>query len=292
MTPAFTASLLAPLQGDFGLTTALRLIAIGAGSGAVGVWVVSFGRAFLAESFTHALLPGLVAASLLGAGLALGALAGIAVAYLALIAISRAPRTAPSSATSVTVTSLVAAGALMATTGEALRFDALLFGDPLAASSAELAIGATAALAAGAALLLLHDRMSVLAFDPGAAASLGVNLARTQAAMLALLVLAVALAANVAGSLTALALVTGPAVAALALVRHSGSAVALAALIGGACGAGGIHLSYYADWPAGASVALLCVAVAVTAPGARQLSKAITSRGSAAPALPDGPATR
>lgn len=277
------ASLLAPMQGEFGFETTLRMLVAGAGAGAVGVWVVGFGQAFLAESFTHALLPGLVAASLLGAGLAAGALAGIALAYAALLLVSRVPRTAPSSATSVTVTTLVAAGALLATGGRTPRFEALLFGDPLAASGRDVVVAALAAVAAGVALWMLHSRLTALAFDPGAARTLGVNVSRTRAALLALLVVAVALAANIAGSLTALALVTGPAVAALALVRHSGSAVIVAAAIGAICGAGGIYLSYYADWPAGASVALLCVAAAITSTLIVATARAVTSRRSAVP---------
>lgn len=283
-----TASLLAPLQGDFGLETTLRMLAVGAGCGATGVWVVSFGHAFLAESFTHALLPGMVAAALLGAGLAVGALAGVIFAYAVLLLLARAPRTAPSSATSVTVTTLVAAGALLATTGPSLRFEALLFGDPLAASPGDVAVAACAALAAAVVLWLLHTRLTAMAFDPAAAGALGVNIVRTHAALLALLVVAVVLAANVSGSLTALALVTGPAVAALAMVRHSGSAVVVAAATGALCGAGGVYLSYFADWPAGASVSLLCVATALLATAVRTVSP----RRSAALSAVDGRATR
>lgn len=281
------ASLIAPLQGEFGLATALRLIVVGAGCGATGVWIVSFGRAFLAESFTHALLPGLVAASLLGAGLAFGALAGVAVAYLSLMAISRAPRTSAASATSVTVTLLVAAGALLATVGEALRFDTLLFGDPLAAGQTEVTVATGAAVAAAFALWLLHGRLTALAFSP-AAATLGLSVARTQTALLALLVVSVTLAANIAGSLTALALVTGPAVASLALVRHSGSAVMVAAAIGALCGLGGLYLSYYADLPAGASVALLCVGAAAGA----TLPEWLSTRRPGARVPTDAPAAR
>lgn len=282
------ASLFAPLSGEFGFETVLRMMIVGASCGAVGVWVVGFGETFLAESFTHALLPGMVAAALAGAGLAMGALVGVAVAFVALLVVSRAPRTVSSSATAVTVTTLVGAGALLATTGSSLRFESLLFGDPLAASGGDIAVATVAALGCASALWLLHGRFSVLAFDPGAAPTLGVDAARTRVALLALLVAAVVLAANIAGSLTALALVSGPGVAALGIVRHSGRAVVVAAAIGAACGAAGIYLSYYADWPAGASVALACVAAACAAPAMRALNR----RSSTAPVRADGHAAR
>ena len=76
-----TASILAPVSGDFGLLSTLELVIVGGACGAVGVWVLHFGRAILAESFTHALLPGLVLAAIVGAGLLLGAVVGVIAAY-------------------------------------------------------------------------------------------------------------------------------------------------------------------------------------------------------------------
>lgn len=255
-------ALLEPLSGDFGAATAAEMVLVGGGCGAVGVWVVRFGRAFQAESLTHSVLPGMVLASLAGASLVSGALAGVLLAYVALLLVSRTPRTSPATATSVVVTLLVAAGALLASGGHgSARLEALLFGDPLAAGTRNVLLSLALAGGLGLALWLMHPRFSALAFDRGAAAAIGVRPARVDAALLAVLVCAVAVAANVAGSLLALALVTGPALGALTLGRDIGRAVVLAAAFGAACGIGGIYLSYYADWPASASVALLCTLV-------------------------------
>lgn len=256
------ASLIAPLSGDFGTATAIELALVGGGCGAVGVWVVQFGRAFQAESLTHAMLPGLVLASLAGASLVAGALAGVLLAYVALLMVSRAPRTSAATATSVTVTLLLAAGALLAERGHgSSELESLMFGNPVAAGTGDVLLSLALAGGLAIALWLLHPRLGALAFDRGAATAIGLRPGRVDAAMLAVLVCAVAVAANVAGSLLALALVTGPALGALAPGRDTGRAVLFAAALGAACGIGGIYLSYYADWPAGASVALLCTLV-------------------------------
>lgn len=250
-------SILTPLSGDFGTSSAIELALVGGACGAVGVWVVQFGRAFLAESFTHALLPGLVLAAITGSGLFLGAVVGIALAYVVLLAAQRAPRTAPSSATSVTVTLLVAVGALMASGGTgAARFESLLFGDPLAASSRDIIVASALAIAISLTMILYHQRFSAIVFDPGSAPSLGVNVAVTGAILLALLVLSIAVAANVAGSLLALALITGPGIGALAVTNRIAHAIGIAAVGGALCGLVGIYLSYYADWPASACIAV------------------------------------
>lgn len=261
-----SATLLAPLGGDFGAARAVVLVLVGAACGAVGVWVLHFGNAILAESFTHALLPGLVLAAMLGAGLTLGALAGVGAAYLLLLVAMRAPRTSVQSAHSTSVTTLLASGALLATGGSGIEgFEHLLFGDPLAVTTGDVISAAALAAGIAVALIALHGQFTALAFDSGAAPSLGVSAGAVSAAALALLAVSVAVAANVLGSLLALALVTGPAFAAAALARRIAVSLLLAAVIGAATAIGGLYLSYYADLPAGASIALVICSAAVLA---------------------------
>lgn len=281
-------SIFTPLRGEFGADTALLLSLVGASCGAIGVWVVQFGRAFITESLAHGVLPGLVAASLAGASLIAGAAAGIAVAYIVFQTAERAPRTAPASATSVAVTALVAAGALLATAGSnTLRLESLLFGDPLAATRSDIAFALTLAVGIVVALAVVHSRFSALAFDSGTATALGVRPSRVTAVLVLILMLAVTVAANVAGSLLALALVTGPALASLALSRRIGRSIAVAAVLGMTSGIAGIYISYYADWPLAPSVALVASLAPVAAGLARPLLRPM-ARESAAPD-PAGP---
>ncbi len=274
--------MLAPLRGDFGGPATIELILVGGACGAVGVWVLQFGRAILAESFTHALLPGLVLATMLGVGLFAGALFGVIVAYLLLLATNAAPKTSTASATSVSVTLLVALGAILASVdGGATSFESLLFGDPLAASTRDLAVASALAATIGLTLWLFGDRFAALAFDRDAAPALGVNVRLVGAVALGLLTLSVAVAANVAGSLLALAFVTGPALGADAVTTRLRSAILLSATVGALAGVVGIYISYYADWPTSASIAVvLCswAAVATAAGALRDL------RGRAVPA--------
>jgi ABC-type Mn2+/Zn2+ transport system permease subunit len=260
------ASLLAPLSGDFGLLSALELVIVGGACGAVGVWVLHFGQAILAESFTHALLPGLVLAAIVGAGLLLGALVGVIAAYALLLVAARTPKTSSATATSVSVTLLVAVGALLASSGHGVAsFENLLFGNPLAASQREVALVALFALAIAVALTALGGQFAALAFDARSAPTLGVNTGLVSAAALALLAISVAVAANVAGTLLALALVTGPAFGASAVTHRLRTSLALATASGSISGLFGVYLSYYADWPASASIALVICAWAIAA---------------------------
>src|SRR3954451_7701068 len=58
----------------------LEALVLGAACGPLGVWILLLRRAYAAESLSHAMLPGLVIAGLVGAPLILGAIGGVLVA--------------------------------------------------------------------------------------------------------------------------------------------------------------------------------------------------------------------
>lgn len=264
------ASILAPLSGDFGAASAAELALTGAAAAAVGVWVLYFSRAFLVESFGHALLPGLVLAAAWGRSLTVGAVAGAVAAYVVLSTVEDVPRTSRSSATSIAVTTMVALGALLATRGTgAAGFEALLFGDPLAADWSDVHQAALLAAGVGVLLVAFHDRLAAAAFDAGSARAIKLDLRAVTALLTALLVVAVSVVASATGSLLALALMVGPALAAERIgqardLRLRG-VIAFAVAGGSLAGVIGIYLSYYADWPASASVALVACAITLLA---------------------------
>lgn len=264
--------LLAPFTADSGLPAALQLALIGAACGAVGVWVLHFGQAILAESFTHALLPGLALAAALGAGLALGALVGVALAWLLILLAVHTPQTSEQTGISIAVSALLGVGALIGTTGGGVEhFEELLFGEPLAASWSGVALSGALGLLIALALLALAGPFSALAFDRVAAPGLGVNVGVFSAAALLLLAVAVSAAASISGSLLALALVTGPAWGALTLTSRLRSALLLAAASGAASGFLGTWLAWQAELPGSSGTALVICAWAVLAPLAAAL---------------------
>src|SRR5262249_58575800 len=66
----------------------LEALILGLACGPLGVWILLLRRAYAAESLSHAMLPGLVIAALVGAPLILGAAGGVlaAAAGIALVA--------------------------------------------------------------------------------------------------------------------------------------------------------------------------------------------------------------
>jgi ABC-type Mn2+/Zn2+ transport system permease subunit len=259
LTPLATSPLLEPFTGELTRLAGLELVILGAACGALGAWVVQLGRAFLSESLTHALLPGLVIGYAGGLGLAAGALLGTIAAFGANAAAARAPRTSPSSATAIAVTTLVGAGAVLAVNFEnAGLLERLLFGDPLGIDTYDILAGAVLAAGVAAALWLLRRPLAAYAFERESVATLGINASAVEWAFLGVLSLTVATAAFIAGSLLAPALMTGPALGLRAARAHAAHLPLYAGILGGVCGLAGVYLSYVADLPVSASVALCC----------------------------------
>jgi ABC-type Mn2+/Zn2+ transport system permease subunit len=248
----------------------VEVVILGAACGALGVWLLHLRHAYAAESLAHAMLPGLVLASLAGAPLLLGAGGGVAVAALLIALAARDTRVGPEVAVGVTVTTAFGLGAVLALAPSVpARLGELLFGDLLGASTGDLvAAGALAALVAGA-LALGHRSLCAAVFDPVAAPSLGVRPQRVELALLALLAVATVAAVQGLGNLLVFALLVAPAAAALRVGTSVRAQLALAAAFGAGAGVVGLGASAELDIAAGAAVALAAVALYAVAAIAR-----------------------
>jgi ABC-type Mn2+/Zn2+ transport system permease subunit len=240
----------------------VEVVILGAACGALGVWVLHLRHAYAAESLAHAMLPGLVVASLAGAPLVLGAIGGMLVAAALVAFAARDTRVGSEIAVGVTVTTAFGLGAVLALAPAVpARLGELLFGDLLGATTADLAVAVGLAALVAAALAGGHRRLVAAVFDPVAAPSLGVRPGRVDLALLVLLAVATVAAVQGLGNLLVFALLVAPAAAAIRL----GDSVRAQLLLGPALGAGagvlGLVVSAELDIAAGAAVALAAFAL-------------------------------
>lgn len=253
----------------------LEVVVLGAACGALGVWLLHLRHAYAAESLAHAMLPGLVLATLAGVPLLLGASGGVLVAAALIALAARDTRVGSEIAVGVTVTTAFGLGAVLALAPDVpARLGDLLFGDLLGASTGDLvAAGALAAVVA-VALAVGHRSLCLAVLDPAAAPSLGVRPARVELALLALLAVATVAAVQGLGNLLVFALIVAPAAAAMRLGRSVRAQLVLAAAIGVAAAVLGLVVSAELDIAAGASVALAAVALYAVAALARPSARA------------------
>jgi ABC-type Mn2+/Zn2+ transport system permease subunit len=245
---------------------ALDIALLGVASGALGCWIVLFELSYSTESLSHALLPGLVIATLAGFPLLLGAALGLAAAVIAIALAQRVEGLGPDSAVAVAITSLVGLGALLALAPSSPPgLGTILFGDVLAVTNGDLLAGAALAVGVVAGLRLLHGQLLLAGFDRTSARALGGRPLATELALLALVAATIVVAVQALGNLLVVALLVGPASIARLLADRVVPMMCIATLAALAGGIGGLYVSYYAGTAAGASIASLIVAMYLVA---------------------------
>ncbi len=249
----------------------VELVLLAVVGGTLGCWVVLFGLSYGAESLSHAMFPGLVAATLTGGLLVVGGLAGVLVAAVAIAAVGRTPKIGRDTSIAIVVSTLFGFGVLLALSPSSPPgIEALLFGDILAVSPADLALAAGLTVAICVAVWALHGQLLTVGFDRDHARAMGGRPGLADAAVLTLLGLAVVVAALGVGTLLAPAVLIGPAATARLITRRVPTMMAVASGLGILAGLVGLYLSFYTGTAAGASVAGAIVAtyavVAVVAP--------------------------
>jgi len=249
-----------------------EVVLLSIAGGALGCWVIFYRLSYSAESLAHSLLPGLVAAALLGLPLLLGGAVGIVVAAIAIAVAARTPTIGRDTAVAVVVTALLGLGVLLALSPAVpAGLAELLFGDVLGVSDADLLSAALLVVAVVAALAILHGRLLAVGFDRMSARGLGVAPAAVDAALLVLVALAVLVAVQGLGNLLVVAVLIAPAATARLLTHRMGAMLVAAAAIAIVAAIAGLYLSYYAGTAAGASIAGMLVAAYLVAGGVRAL---------------------
>jgi len=238
----------------------LEALILGLACGPLGVWILLLRRAYAAESLSHAMLPGLVIAALVGAPLILGAAGGVLAAAAGIALVAR--RGGGDVGVAVVVSGLFGLGGMLALAPETPpRLGELLFGDLLGVTTGNLIAAAALALAVLVALAVAYRSLAVTAFDRGSAHALNVNAAKADLGLLILLAITTVAAVQGLGNLLLIALILAPATAALSLTTRLPQALTLAAGLAALAGLAGLLVSYRLEIAAGASVALCAVAL-------------------------------
>jgi ABC-type Mn2+/Zn2+ transport system permease subunit len=251
-----------PFGGALMQRALAEVLILAVACGPLGVWVLLYRQSYAAESISHAMLPGLVVAALVGLPLLLGALGGVLAAAAAIALAGRDERLGGDVGVAVAISALFGLGAMLALSPEVPpRLGELLFGDLLGVRGSDLVEAAALAGGVAIALALAHRRLAVSIFDRAAAGSLGARPAHWELALLVLLAVCTVAAVRGLGNLLVVALVLGPGAAALNLARRLPAVLALSVAVAAVAGVAGLVASYHWEVAAGASVALAAVAL-------------------------------
>ncbi len=253
---------------------------VGALCGAVGVHVLLRRLPFFTLALSHATLPGVVVASILGVSLYVGGLAGAGALVLAVAAVGSARRLDRATATGVALSGAFAAGVLLQSARPSADKDlsAFLVGDVLTVSTADLAVTVSVGVLVVAALTLLHKELVFTAFDPGGAAGAGYRLVAVELVVLGLIGVTVVTSIPAVGTILVVALLVTVPLAARQWCERIAPTMALAAVLGAVAGVLGMAAS--AQWriAAGAAIVLAATGLLAVSMAATWLRRARAAR--------------
>lgn len=230
----------------------------GALCGVVGCYVVLRHMSYIGHGLSHAIFGGYAVAGLAGVNLFLGAgMWGVATA-LAIGGIVRRRPIGSDAAIGVVTTASFALGlALVQLYGSPGRnADALLFGNVLGVTSADVWLIVGVALATAAILFFFYRPLLFTTFDAQVAAATGVPAAWIDALLMVVLSATVLAAMSVMGVTLIAAALVMPAVVARLLTDSFAKMLWLAALVGALSGFVGMNASYHLDVASGPTIVL------------------------------------
>ncbi len=263
--------LLDPFAFPFMVRALVAVVLVGAVCGALGVYVVLRGMAFLGDALAHAILPGVAVGYLVGGG-ARGPLFwwGLGTAVLASVgigAVSRGARLKEDTAIGIIFAGMFALGIALVSTMRSYAVDLshLLFGNVLGVGPDDLLRVGIFSVLVIVVLVVLYKEFLVLSFDPILAATLRMPVTLLHHLMLLLLAVAVVVSMQTVGVAMMIALLVTPAATALLLTRRLPRMMMLSAALGALSGVIGLYLSYYLGMAPGPAIVLVATAFFILA---------------------------
>jgi ABC-type Mn2+/Zn2+ transport system permease subunit len=228
-----------------------------------GTFIVLRGLAFIGDALAHGVLPGIAAATLLGVSTIVGAAIGAGVLVGGVGLITRRTRLSSDTAIGLLFVGMLALGVIIQSRSASFAGDltAVLFGEVLGVSWADIAWQVAALLVVAATAWVCRRPFLLLSFDEGLAATSGFSVRRYGNIMLAMVALTIVASFQTVGTLLVLGMLVAPAATGALFGRRISTVVAIAAIVGIVSSYVGLLVSYHADLAAGASIVLAAVIV-------------------------------
>ena len=227
----------------------VEVLLLGLVGGVVGVHVLLRRLAFLSEALQHTVFPGIAIAFVTGQSLLVGALVAALATIVLLGLLARRPRIDPDAALAVLIAGAFALGVVLVSHRSGFQHDltSLLFGRILVVDTRQLIETAIVTVVCVAVVVALHKELVLLAFDPGAASSLGYRTGWLDLALNVVVALVVVAEVRALGTVLVVAFLVTPAAAARLVCRRVVSMMAVAVVLALVCGWVGLALSYEAS---------------------------------------------
>lgn len=230
----------------------------------VGTWVVLRGMSFLGDALAHGVLPGIAVAFIIGANTTVGAFAAALAMVLGINLIRRYSSLPEDTSIGVLFVGFLALTVVIMSTasgsysGDLNRF---LFGSISGIDSSDLQRQGLAAVLSLLGVLVFYRAFLVMTFDQAQAHVLGLRPRLAHAILLVLIATSIVASFEAVGNLLVFAFLIAPPATAMLIVKRVPRIMVVACAIGSFSSILGLLVSYHHDTAAGATMALVSVAV-------------------------------
>lgn len=220
-------------------------------------WLVLIGWSLMGDAVSHAVLPGVVLAYIVGAPFALGAVFFGFLAVALIGAVRDTSRVKEDAAIGIVFTTLFALGlVLISVTPSQTDLTHIIFGNLLGLSHGDLVQVLILGAVTFGILVIKRRDFTLYAFDPTHAHAIGLNPRLLGALLLGLLALTSVVALQAVGVVLVVAMLIIPGATAYLLTDRFGRMLVLAPAISAVCAVVGLYASYYLDAASGGMVVL------------------------------------
>ncbi|MCS4484841.1 metal ABC transporter permease [Gleimia sp. 6138-11-ORH1] len=218
-------------------------------------WLVLVGWSLMGDALSHAVVPGIVIAYIIGMPFSLGAFLA-ALVCVGLIAVVRSTsRIKEDTAIGVIFTTMFAFGLMLISVYPShIDLQHIIFGDLLGITQADLWQVVVLAPIAGIVVILKRRDLTLFAFDPTHAAAIGLSTKRLATLLLTALAITVVVAMQAVGAILIVALLIIPGATAFLLTNSFNRMLLLSPLVSAVSVTLGIYFSYWFNAASGATV--------------------------------------
>ncbi len=260
------AMLIWPFQLPFMVQAMVIAVLVAVPTALLSCFLVLKGWSLMGDAISHAVLPGVVLAYIVGLPLGIGAFAAGMVCALSVGFLKENSRIKEDTVMGVVFAGLFGLGIVLYTAIRTdVHLDHILFGNMLGVGSDDLFSAGMIALVVTALVIAKWRDLMLFIFDPQQAGAIGLPVRLLHYGLLAMISLTVVGALQAVGIVLVIALLIAPGAIAFLISRRFGVMLVLATAISVACGLVGVYLSFFLDSaPAPTIVLLMTICFVVT----------------------------
>jgi ABC-type Mn2+/Zn2+ transport system permease subunit len=249
--------LLKPFEYIFMQRALIELVLLSILTGVVGTFLVLRNSAFISEGLSHGVYPGIVVSFILRINSLVSAIFFGVLTVLGITLVSRNKKITENNAIVILFTTLFALGIIIRKfVNTAQSLSDFLIGNIIGISSDDVLITLLVVITVVVIFCLFQRQLIISTFDKVFATSLGIKVWLVDLTFNILVAITVVIAIQAVGNILVIALLIIPPLIARILTKNIYSMITASILLTLVCSIIGIYISYYLNYPVGATVIL------------------------------------